>query len=121
MRIGSDRFDVRYQVLTDGSLFVMFDGVTLRFTDLLASFGSDAAAGEGTVLCPMHGVVIDVFVSKGDTVEQGDKLAVLEAMKMQHEITAPAAGIVSQVAARKGQQIAADELLIEIETAQAEA
>jgi geranyl-CoA carboxylase alpha subunit len=121
MRIGSDRFDVRYQVLPDGSLFVMFDGVTLRFNDLLASFGSDATAGEGTVLCPMHGVVIDVFVSEGDPVEQGDKLAVLEAMKMQHEITAPATGTVTRVAARKGQQIAADELLIEIETAQAEA
>lgn len=121
IRVGSDRFDVRYQVLPDRSLFLMFDGVTLRFTDLLATFGSDAAAGEGTVLCPMHGVVVDVFVSEGDAVEMGDKLAVLEAMKMQHEITAPAAGTIVKVAARKGEQLAADEVLIEIEPVKAEA
>ncbi|MEM7081759.1 MAG: acetyl-CoA carboxylase biotin carboxylase subunit [Pseudomonadota bacterium] len=115
IRVGGERFDVQYQVLADGRLFVMFDGVTLRFTDLLASFGGESAAGEGTVLCPMHGVVIDVFVSPEDQVAQGDKLAVLEAMKMQHEIVAPTAGKIAEVAARKGEQIAADELLIRIE------
>ncbi len=115
--VGGERFDARYMVLP-GSMFVMFDGVTLQFHDKLASFGSEAAAGEGSVMCPMHGVVIDVFVKAGDTVAQGDRLAVLEAMKMQHEITAPTAGTISVVAARNGQQIAADELLVEIEPAQ---
>ncbi|MFK8030661.1 MAG: acetyl-CoA carboxylase biotin carboxylase subunit [Gammaproteobacteria bacterium] len=115
LRVGSERFHTRYQVLGDRTLYVTFDGVTLKFSDLLASFGTETAAGEGTVLCPMHGVVVDMFVKSGDRVEQGDRLAVLEAMKMQHEIKAPTSGKIIGVAARKGQQIAAEELLIEIE------
>jgi acetyl-CoA carboxylase carboxyltransferase component len=57
------------------------------------------------VVAPMAGVVVDVFVSAGQTVAQGQVLAVLEAMKMEHEVLALEAGVVSEVFALKGQML----------------
>jgi geranyl-CoA carboxylase alpha subunit len=63
----------------------------------------------------MHGALLEVCVSVGDQVEAGQKLAVLEAMKMHYEIEAEAAGTVVDVQAEAGKQIAADDLLFEID------
>ncbi len=57
------------------------------------------------VVAPMAGVVVDVLVSVGQTVAQGQVLAVLEAMKMEHEILAPQSGVVSEVFVAKGQML----------------
>ncbi len=57
------------------------------------------------VVAPMAGVVVDVLVSAGQTVAQGQVLAVLEAMKMEHEVLALKAGVVSEVFAVKGQML----------------
>ena len=59
--------------------------------------------------------LLEVFVSPGDQVEVGTRLAILEAMKMQHDIFAEVAGTVQSVLAAAGSQVAADDLLIEIE------
>lgn len=53
-------------------------------------------------------------VAKGDRVEAGDKLAMIEAMKMQHEIKAPVSGTVSAVLKAAGNQVTDKALLIEI-------
>jgi geranyl-CoA carboxylase alpha subunit len=68
----------------------------------------------------MHGLLLEVRVSPGDTVAAGQTLAVLEAMKMHYEIVAEAAGQVTEVMAEAGNQVAADDLLIEIEVEDAE-
>ena len=75
------------------------------------------SASSGTVLAPMHGALVAVEVSVGDEVSKGDSLAVLEAMKMQHEITASISGKVSLVAAAAGDQLAVDDLILEIDPA----
>ncbi|UVI37046.1 acetyl/propionyl/methylcrotonyl-CoA carboxylase subunit alpha [Brevibacterium spongiae] len=62
------------------------------------------------VLAPMPGSVVDIKVETGDAVEQGDPIVVIEAMKMEHVLTAPAAGIVS-VTAVEGAQVGLDEVL----------
>ena len=77
---------------------------------------SDEESGGGTVLSPMHGKLLELIVATSDTVRAGQKLAVLEAMKMQHEILAEIDGVVGTVAAKVGEQIAADDLILEIET-----
>jgi geranyl-CoA carboxylase alpha subunit len=74
--------------------------------------------GGGTVRAPMHGLLLKVLVSAGQNVTKGDKIAVLEAMKMQHEILAQISGIVSEVSGKAGAQIAADDLIMEITEAQ---
>ena len=51
---------------------------------------------------PMPGTILDVKVSNGQSVKEGDLLFILEAMKMENEIFAPASGTVSSVAVQKG-------------------
>lgn len=59
----------------------------------------------GGLLAPMPGVVIDLRASVGEHVRAGATLVVLEAMKMEHPITAPSDGVVSAILVQKGQQV----------------
>jgi propionyl-CoA carboxylase alpha chain len=70
-----------------------------RFTD------PTAQAGAGSLLAPMPGTVARVGVSVGERVAQGQPLLWLEAMKMEHVIAAPAAGIVEELPVAPGQQV----------------
>ncbi len=70
------------------------------------------SGGGGVIRSPMHGKVIAVFVAVGETVAKGQRLAIVEAMKMEHVLTAPRAGIVAEVAALAGQQVAEKAKLI---------
>ena len=65
-----------------------------------------AAGGGGLVRAPMHGKLVALFVSPGEAVVKGQRLAIVEAMKMEHVLTAPRDGIVSEVAGEPGVQLA---------------
>ncbi len=69
----------------------------------------------GTVLAPMPGLVLEVHVSEGEEVQQGQVLAVLESMKMQMQMRAPIAGRVTRVAARPTTQVDKGALLVQID------
>ena len=66
----------------------------------------------------MHGTLLEVFVKPGDTVEVGSRLAVLEAMKMQHDILADIDGTVTEVFAVAAKQVSVDDMLFEIEASE---
>jgi 3-methylcrotonyl-CoA carboxylase alpha subunit len=66
----------------------------------------------GSVKAPMHGKLIAVFVKAGDKVEKGQRLAIVEAMKMEHVLLAPADGEVAEIAAEPGAQVAEGARLI---------
>jgi 3-methylcrotonyl-CoA carboxylase alpha subunit len=70
----------------------------------------------GLVKAPMHGKVVAVFVAPGDRVEKGQRLAVVEAMKMEHALLAPSDGEVTEVAAEAGQQVAEGAKLVVLKT-----
>ena len=76
---------------------------------------SDEEASDGTLLAPMHGLVLSIDVAPGDQVVKGQRLGVLEAMKMQHSISAPIDGVIQTIGARAQQQVAAGDILIIIE------
>ena len=68
----------------------------------------------------MNGRVAALFVAEGDWVEAGQRLAVVEAMKMEHALLAPLDGTVSEIAAQVGAQIAENALIMTIEATQQE-
>ena len=69
-------------------------------------------AGATAVKAPMPGTIIKVNVKVGDAVKKGDVLCVLEAMKMENDIRAPADGVVASVEAAKGASVATDAVIV---------
>jgi acetyl/propionyl-CoA carboxylase alpha subunit/acetyl-CoA carboxylase carboxyltransferase component len=75
-------------------------------------------AGSVAIVVPLQGTVVTVAVSEGDMVWPGQQIAVVEAMKMEHLITAPQGGIVRLVAAKMGDTLYKDDPIVFIEPAQ---
>ncbi len=69
------------------------------------------AQGSTKVTSPMPGTILDVKVSAGQSVKKGDVICVLEAMKMENDIPAPADGVVASINVQKGASVAANDLL----------
>jgi geranyl-CoA carboxylase alpha subunit len=105
----------QFMWLKRGQMHCSIQGRGAFFKDLIILDGAvDEAVGGGRVIAPMHGLLLEVLVKPGDQVTRGQTLAVLEAMKMHYEIQAEIDGIVSEVTAVGGKQVAADDVLIEI-------
>jgi geranyl-CoA carboxylase alpha subunit len=116
LRVGGRQRAVFFE--RDGDrLWLQVDGVDLEFEDLRlqAATRSQRAASAGAVAAAMHGRVVDVAVTVGQRVDRGASLATLEAMKMEHTLAAPAAGQVSAVHVRAGDQVAAGRVMIELD------
>lgn len=73
-----------------------------------------AGGGGGTLCSPMPGTILDVKVKVGDVVKAGDILLILEAMKMENELTADKAGTIKEVKVSKGQAVSGGDALIVI-------
>jgi acetyl-CoA/propionyl-CoA carboxylase biotin carboxyl carrier protein len=72
-------------------------------------------AGSGQVTVPMQGTIVKVLVSVGDTVEVGQAVTILEAMKMENNITAEASGQVSEIRVKPGDAVGAGDVVVVIE------
>jgi len=73
-----------------------------------------AGGGSGTVLSPLPGQVLSITVKEGDTVAVGDKLLVLEAMKMENVISAEVAGTVRSIRVQARDKVETGQVLLEI-------
>ena len=93
-------------VTAGNSIFVVRRGrqtkVSLR--DLALDEAGDQGAG-GLVRAPMHGKVLSLLVEQGAQVIRGQRLAIIEAMKMEHTLTAPLDGRVTEIAVAQGAQV----------------
>jgi len=103
-----------WQVLIRGDLYeVKVDDDRSR---RLASARGDLAAADGEVVVrsPMPGIVIAVSVSEGQNVSKGDKVVILESMKMENELRAPRDGIISHIRIEVGTSVDKDQVLVVI-------
>ena len=73
-----------------------------------------ASTGAHKVVAPMPGKIVDVKVSVGQTIKEGDLVAILEAMKMENEIFASASGTVASVNTSAGNMVEANDVIISI-------
>ncbi|MDP8977764.1 MAG: acetyl/propionyl-CoA carboxylase subunit alpha, partial [Actinomycetota bacterium] len=106
----------RYRRASDGgTLWLARDGRvwSLREEGALEAARHDVAGPPvGRLLSPMPGTVTVVGVEKGQAVTAGQTLLVVEAMKMEHAITAPADGVVEELAVRPGDPVALQQTLV---------
>jgi glutaconyl-CoA decarboxylase len=74
-----------------------------------------SGTGAGSVNAPMPGTILKVNKAVGDKVEAGEAVVVLEAMKMENDITSNKAGVLKSIAVNKGDTVAAGQFLFEVE------
>ena len=103
-------------VAVAGNVITVFAQAGLEFhaADPL-DVDAGAGMGAGVVEAPMPGLVKAVFAQVGQTVTQGDRLAVLEAMKMEHSLEAARDGVVAEVLVSAGDQVEAGAPLVRLE------
>ena len=101
----------------DEKRVLVFDRGTAYDFDREARGTGHHSAHDGDILSPMPGKIIAVDVAQGDQVAAGQRLLVLEAMKMEHALTAPFDGTVTEVNASEGAQVQVEALLARIEQA----
>jgi 3-methylcrotonyl-CoA carboxylase alpha subunit len=107
--------DWRVPVVDEGrSVLLKLFGHTWLATTRPPSVLAHSAA-DGAILSPMPGKIIAVDVAAGDAVTKGQKLLTLEAMKMEHTLTAPFDGVVAELNAAAGGQVQVEALLARIE------
>jgi 3-methylcrotonyl-CoA carboxylase alpha subunit len=102
----------------DEEVYVLRHGrqTRVRLKDVSAA-AAEAGGGDGAIKAPMHGKVLELFVGAGDAVAGGQRLAVIEAMKMEHTLRAPFAGVVADVAVGAGVQVVEGAKIMLIERA----
>ncbi len=125
MRTGNHRYEVAAAEEFGGNTYssragpdtalVSYRANTFALTLDRESGGHGHHAHDGDILSPMPGRIIAVEVAAGDAVVKGQKLLTLEAMKMEHSLTAPFDGVVAELNAVAGGQVQVEALLVRIE------
>ena len=87
-------------------------------TNLVASAGSQADSAptptDGNIRAPMPGIVVSIAVKEGDEISAGDTILVMEAMKMENNITATSSGTVKKIHVQAGEEVSNNQLLVEL-------
>ena len=107
-----EHFEKDYQVSTRGEVY-NFSVVDERE---VTTSSEQPDSGEKVIKAPMPGLVVELMVDVGDQVKAGDTLLVLEAMKMQNEITAPASGVILGVLVESSNKVNSGDDLIVLDT-----
>jgi 3-methylcrotonyl-CoA carboxylase alpha subunit len=115
---GAAAGDRHFTIVEAGEDAIVIDGGRQARISLHDPFAVDLdhMDGGGSIKAPMHGKLVALFVTVGDRVEKGQRLAVVEAMKMEHALVAPADGEVAEVAFAVGAQVPEGARLIVLRT-----
>ncbi|MBT5421098.1 MAG: biotin/lipoyl-binding protein [Candidatus Cloacimonetes bacterium] len=82
--------------------------------DVVKTPSKPVAASAGSVLAPIPGLILRILVKEGDSVNAGDPVLILEAMKMESEITSTVTGVVKNISVKEGTSVQEGETLIEV-------
>ena len=99
----------------ENRIVVFYEGQAYEFALAARGTGTTHGLHDGDIEAPMPGKVTAVEVSQGDKVAKGQRLLTLEAMKMEHALTAPFDGTVAELLASPGAQVTEGQLLVKIE------
>jgi 3-methylcrotonyl-CoA carboxylase alpha subunit len=110
----------RWVERTDDGYLVNDNGATFVLNEARVDGAAGGAVGDGAIVSPMPGKIIALAVTQGEAVSKGQKLLTLEAMKMEHSLTAPFDGIVAELGATEGAQVSEGALLARIEKGEGE-
>ena len=113
VEVNGKRFDVKMWV-PDMPMVAAGPAKAAKKPARAAGGSGGAAAGSGNVEVPMQGTIVKVLVEVGQTVEVGQAVCVLEAMKMENQITAEKAGTVTEVKVQQGDTVGAGDIVIVI-------
>lgn len=102
-----------FKVVVDGEIFQVEIEPTGE-TTIEAKKPAAADSVEGGIKSNMHGMILGLKVKKGDPVEKGDVVAVIEAMKMENDIHAPHSGIVRDIFVSKGDTVRAGDVIMAV-------
>ncbi|MGD9845937.1 MAG: biotin carboxylase N-terminal domain-containing protein [Variibacter sp.] len=99
----------------EDAVYVLSGGRQTRVQLADHAVDADHGSSDGAVRAPMHGKLLALFVEKGAPVAKGHRVAVIEAMKMEHTLTAPLDGTVTEISAAVGEQLAEGSPIVLIE------
>jgi biotin carboxyl carrier protein len=104
--------DGDWQVLIRGDLYDVSveDERSRRLSSARGKLGVDE--GDAVIQSPMPGIIVAVSVSEGQQINKGDKVVILESMKMENELRSPRDGVVSQVKVEAGASVEKNQILV---------
>ncbi|MBP6334800.1 MAG: biotin/lipoyl-binding protein [Bacteroidia bacterium] len=87
-----------------------------KYDVLLKEMGIDASLGRkvNDIKAPMPGLVLNVLVENGQSIQKGDALLILEAMKMENVLKSPADGVVRKIRITKGDKVEKNQIMIDL-------
>ncbi|SEA10469.1 acetyl-CoA carboxylase biotin carboxyl carrier protein subunit [Psychroflexus halocasei] len=111
----SDFLNKKYNIKINANTYVV--SIKNDLDLLIKEMGLSLAASQvvNDIKAPMPGLILDINVSEGDEVSEGDQLLVLEAMKMENAITAPRNAVIKSISINKSETVTKNQLLIEME------
>ncbi len=123
VKINNENHDVHIFENTPALFTVRYNGYdfAIRRTDILAIANDDFAphaaitANSGSITAPMPGKVIKVAVTEGKSVKKGELLLIVEAMKMENNITSPFDATVTKISTKESEKVDADTILVELQ------
>lgn len=100
-----------------GTVYVSYRARTYKIEKAMRRRRGAGHEATGEARAPMPGQIVEVLAREGDVVAEGDKLLILEAMKMQQPIVAPTDGTVARISVSQGDQVSAGQVLAVVEAA----
>ena len=120
-QLSTEHHGVRRQhraIRRDDVVYVQWEGELRRVETYDPISAVEAShSHQGGLAAPMNGSIVRVLVEAGQTVEAGAQLVVLEAMKMEHSIRAPHAGVIKALYCQEGEMVSEGSALVELEEA----